>query len=175
MEAVRSGQCHFGAVSTGFEPQIKESGMQVVMWPDELWPAHSCCRMLSRSDWLDANRDGLKKLMRAYLRAERDMRAPGGLDQVVALTMKELDMPEKLVRSFVQSPHLTYETDPSKKAVVTMWNKMQAFGYIKDPGIDINDHINTSVYKAALDSLLAQNAGDAFFKDKLAAFNTNDA
>ncbi|MCW2285432.1 NitT/TauT family transport system substrate-binding protein [Rhodoblastus acidophilus] len=174
MEAVRGGICHFGAVSTGFEPQIKDSGMQVVMWPDELWPAHSCCRMLSRSDWLDANQDGLTRLLRAYLRAERDMRAPGGMEQVVALTMKELDMPEQLVRSFVQSPHLTYETDPSKKAVVTMWNKMQSFGYIKDPHIDINDHINVSVYKAALDALLARYPSDAFFGEKLKAFNTVD-
>lgn len=172
MEAVRSGQCDFGAVSTGFEPQINESGMKIVMWPDELWPNHSCCRMLSRTEWQANNAEALKRLFRAYLRAERDMQQPEGMDTVVKLTMKELDMPEALVRSFVQSPHMIYETDPYKNKVVTMWEKMQAFGYIKDPAISIEDHLNTSIYKSALDSLLAENPNDAFYKSKLDMFKT---
>lgn len=174
MESVRNGQCDFGAVSTGFEPQINESGMRIVMWPDELWHNHSCCRMLAKTEWLDTNQDSLKKLLRAYLRAERDMQAPGGMELVVKLTMKELDMPEALVRSFVQSPHLIYETDPSKKSIVAMWNKMQSFGYIKDQGVDINDHLNILVYKAALDSLVKQYPGDQFFNKKLDSFNVFD-
>ncbi len=172
MEAVRSGQCDFGSVSTGFEPQIKESGMKIVMWPDELWPNHSCCRMLSRTEWQANNAEALKRLFRAYLRAERDMQQPEGMDMVVKLTMKELDMPEDLVRSFVQSPHLIYETDPYKNKVVTMWEKMQGFGYIKDPAISIEDHLNTSIYKSALDSLIAEHPNDAFYKSKLEMFNT---
>jgi NitT/TauT family transport system substrate-binding protein len=171
MEAVRSGQCDFGAVSTGFELQINESGMRIVLWPDELWPNHSCCRMLSQTEWLAKNPDALKKLLRAYLRAERDMQTPEGMDTVVKLTMKELDMPEALVRSFVQSPHMIYETDPYKNSVITMWNKMQSFGYIKDPAININDHLNTAIYKSALDSLLAQHPDDPFFKKKLEMYN----
>ncbi len=174
MEAVRSGQCDFGAVSTGFEPQINESGMRVVMWPDELWPNHSCCRMLSQTEWMAKNPELLKKLLRAYLRAERDMRQAGGMDLVVKLTTKELDMPESLVRSFVQSPHMLYETDPYKNSVLAMWNKMQSFGYIKDPAIDINDHIDVAIYKAALDSLLAQHPDDPFYKEKLEMFKKFD-
>ena len=172
MEAVRSGQCDFGSVSTGFEPQIKESGMKIVMWPDELWPNHSCCRMLSRTEWQANNAEALKRLFRAYLRAERDMQQPEGMDTVVKLTMKELDMPEALVRSFVQSPHLIYETDPYKNKVVTMWERMQGFGYIKDKSINIEDHLNTSIYKSALDSLLAENPDDAFYKSKMEMFHT---
>jgi len=171
MEAVRSGQCDFGAVSTGFEPQINESGMRVVLWPDELWPNHSCCRMLSQTEWMGKNPKTLKKLLRAYLRAERDMQSPGGMDTVVKLTMKELDMPEGLVRSFVQSPHLIYEADPYKNSVVTMWKKMQSFGYIKDPDVNIDDHLNTAIYKSALDSLLVEYPNDPFFKKKLEMFN----
>lgn len=172
MEAVRSGQCDFGAVSTGFEPQINESGMKIVMWPDELWPNHSCCRMLSRTDWQANNNEALKRLFRAYLRAERDMQQPGGMDLVVKLTMKELDMSEELVRSFVQSPHLTYETDPYKNKVVAMWERMQGFGYIKNPGISIEDHLNTSIYKSALDSLLVENPSDQFYQTKMEMFKT---
>ena len=120
---------------------------------------------------MNANPEVLKKLLRAYLRAERDMQKPEEMDRVVRLTMKELDMSEPLVRSFVQSPHMKYETDPYKNSAITMWNKMQSFGYIKDPGININDHLNTAIYKSALDSLLADYPDDPFFKEKLEMFS----
>ena len=47
---------------------------------------------------------------------------------------------------------------------------MQAFGYIKDPAIDLNDHLNTAIYKSALDSLLAQYPDDTFFKENSEMF-----
>jgi hypothetical protein len=55
-----------------------------------------------------------------------------------------------------------------------MWNKMQSFGYIKDSAIDINDHIDVAIYKAALDSLLAQHPDDPFYKEKLEMFKKFD-
>jgi NitT/TauT family transport system substrate-binding protein len=174
MEAVRSGQCDFGSVSTGFELQIEESGMKIVMWPDEVWTNHSCCRMLGQTQWIKDNPDALKRLFRAYLRAERDMQEPEGMERAVQLTMKELDMPEKLVRSFVQSPHMKYETDPYKNSVIKMWEKMQAFKYIKDPTIKIEDHLNVAIYKDALESLLAEYPGDPFYTKKLEMFNEFD-
>ena len=49
MEAVRNGEADFGSVSTGFELQIADAGMKIVLWPDELWPNHSCCRMIAKN------------------------------------------------------------------------------------------------------------------------------
>lgn len=164
----------FGSVSTGFGVQIAKSGMKIVMWPDELWPDHSCCRMLAKTDWMNANNDKLYRLLRAYLRAERDMHAENGMEEVVNLTMKNLDMSEETARSFLQSPHMKYETDPYKNSVITMWNKMKGFGYIADPGIKIENHINTDIYKSALQSLLAENPEDAFYREKLAMFTKHN-
>lgn len=164
MEAVRSGQVDFGAVSTGFELQIKEMGMRVVMWPDDLWPNHSCCRMVAKSDWLKKNPDTVQRLLRAYLRAEEVM--PKNMDRVVELTSNNLDMSVDTAKSFLQSPHIHYETDPYKNSVVKMWEKMQDFGYIVDPSVKIEDHIDTANYKAALDALYAENPDNEFYKKK---------
>lgn len=172
LEAVRSGQADYGSVSTGFEVQIKQSGMKVVMWPDELWPNHSCCRMLAKTDWMTQNPEALKKLLRAYLRAEKDMRS--GMDRVVELVTAKLDMSEEIAKSFLLSPHILYDTDPYKNSVITMWNKMKGFGYLVDPAMDINDHINTAIYKSALDSLLAEYPDEPFYREKLSMFNAND-
>lgn len=169
MEAVRSGQADFGAVSTGFELQIKEAGMNIVMWPDELWPNHSCCRMVAKTSWLKENPEAAQRLLRAYLRAEEIM--PANMDRVVELTVKNLDMSEETAKSFLLSPHMKYETDPYKNSVVKMWDKMQKFGYIVDPTVDIQDHINTSNYKAALDYLEAKYPDSSFYKEKQKEFS----
>ncbi|MDR1922132.1 MAG: ABC transporter substrate-binding protein [Candidatus Adiutrix sp.] len=172
LEAVRSGQADFGSVSTGFEVQINQSGMKVVMWPDELWPNHSCCRMLAKTDWMNNNPEALKKLLRAYIRAEKDMRS--NMPRVVELVMAKLDMTREIAESFLLSPHILYEADPYKNSVVKMWEKMRGFGYLVDPAMDINDHINTAIYKSALDSLLAEYPDEPFYKDKLALFNEHN-
>lgn len=173
LEAVRSGQVDFGSVSTGFEIQIKQSGMKVVMWPDELWPNHSCCRMLAQTDWMNKNPEALKKLLRAYLKAEKDMRN-NGMPRVVELVMANLDMTREIAESFLLSPHMRYETDPYKNSVVKMWEKMRGFGYLVDPKINVNDHINTAIYKSALDSLVAEYPDEPFYRDKLAMFNEHN-
>lgn len=172
MEAVRSGQVDFGSVSTGFELQIEEAGMDIVLWPDELWPNHSCCRMLANNKWLDGNKDVAEKLLRAYLRAEKDM--DEDMNQVVDLVVENLDMSKETAESFVLSDHMIYETDPYKNSVVDMWNVMNDFGYINNNEIKIEDHINTEIYKNALDELIKRNPDDKFYEEKLVKYRENN-
>ena len=171
IEAVRSGQVDFGSVSTGFELQIKESGLNIVMWPDEVWERHSCCRMLSGTAWMLKNKGTLEKLLRAYLRAEKDMQDAASMERVIALTSKTLNMSDAIVRSFVLSPHILYETDPYKQSVLAMWRKMKAFGYIPDNSpVNIEEHINVEIYKNALESLIAEYPNEAFYQTRLKNF-----
>lgn len=174
MEAVRNGEADFGSVSTGFELRIKEAGMKIVMWPDELWPNHSCCRMLAKTSWLKENPEALQKLLRAYLRAEEVMQTKEGMNRVVELTVKNLDMSEETAKSFLLSEHMKYETDPYKNSVVKMWEKMKAFNYIKDKNMKIEDNINIDIYKKALDSLAKDYPDSSFFKEKLKTYSENN-
>lgn len=172
MQAVKNGEADFGATSTGFELQIQELGMEVKLWPDELWPAHSCCRMLSKSGWLKENPEAAQALMRAYLRAEEAMQ--GNMDQVVDLVVKNLDMPKATAESFILSPHMIYDTDPYQNSVIKMWEKMKGFGYIKNEDIKIEDHLDNKNYKAALDVLIQRYPDSQFFKKKLEQYNQNN-
>lgn len=172
MEAVRNGEADFGSVSTGFELQIADAGMKIVLWPDELWPNHSCCRMIAKTSWLKENPEAAERLLRAYLRAEADMQHD--MSRVVELTVENLDMSVETAESFLLSEHMIYETDPYKNSVIKMWEKMQSFGYIKDPAIKIEDHIDINHYKSALDSLINDHPDNTFFKDKLVEFNSNN-
>ncbi|MBP2625933.1 MAG: ABC-type nitrate/sulfonate/bicarbonate transport system, periplasmic component [Firmicutes bacterium] len=175
LQAVASGEVDFGATATGYELQAADLGLKVKMWPDEYWPNHSCCRMLATGKWMkdEKNQEALYRLLRAYLRAEEAMQ--GNMDEVADLVVKNLDLDKATVDSFVKSPHMKYDTDPYKNSVVKMWDKMGKFGYIKDNNITLGDHINTTIYKKALDSLIKDYPNSQFFKDKLVQFNQNNA
>lgn len=175
LQAIASGEVDFGATATGYELQAADLGLKVKMWPDEYWPNHSCCRMLATGTWMkdEKNQEALYRLLRAYLRAEEAMQ--GNMDEVVDLVVKKLDLDKATVASFVKSEHMKYDSDPYKDSVVKMWNKMGKFGYIKDNNIKIEDHINTKIYKKALDSLISDYPDSQFFKDKLVQFNKNNA
>lgn len=175
LQAIASGEVDFGATATGYQLQAADLGLKVKMWPDEYWPNHSCCRMLATGAWMknEKNQEALYRLLRAYLRAEEAMQ--GNRDEVVELVVKKLDLDKATVSSFVKSEHMKYDSDPYRNSVVKMWNKMGNFGYIKDNNIKIEDHINTIIYKRALDSLLKDYPNSQFFKDKLVQFNQNNS
>lgn len=175
MAAVANGEIDFGAVATGYELQIADMGMEIKMWPDDVYKNHSCCRMVAGSKWLadDNNKEAVKRLMKAYLRAERDMTNESVVDEVCEITSKELDIDRNVVDSFVKSPHMIYETDPYTQKVVQMWNNMNDFGYLK-ANVDIKDHVNSDIYKEALDELMKENPDDAFYKERAEFYEKYD-
>ncbi len=175
MAAVANGEIDFGAVATGYELQIAEMGMEVKMWPDDLYQNHSCCRMVATNEWLndDTNKEAAKRLIKAYLRAERDMTDEAIVDEVCKLTSEELDIQPEVVESFVKSPHMIYETDPYIQKVVQMWNNMDSFGYLS-ADVDLKEHVNSDIYKAALDELTEEYPDDSFYQERAKFYTKYD-
>lgn len=175
LQAVASGEVDFGATATGYELQAAALGLEVKMWPDDYWPNHSCCRVLAKGSWMqdEQNQEKLYRMLRAFLRAEEAMQ--GNYDEVVDLVVKNLDLDKATAESFVKSPHMKYDNDPFEKSVIKMWNKMKDFGYIANTDVKIEDHINTAIYKKALDSLLKDYPDSQFFKAKLEQFKEHNA
>ena len=172
LQAIAKGEVDFGATATGYQIQAKALGLEVKMWPDELWLNHSCCRMLSTTAYLKENQEGLYRLLRSYLRAEEYMQ--GNMQEVSDLIVKNLDIQKETADSFVLSPHMKYDTDPYTKSVETMWNKMGKFGYLSVGKVDLKDHMNSDIYKRALESLIADYPDSQFFKDKWTQFSKNN-
>ena len=172
LQAITKGEVDFGATATGYQIQARDLGLEVKMWPDELWPNHSCCRMVCTNEYLENNEEAIYRLLRSYLRAEEYMQ--DHMDEVSDLVVENLDLEKETADSFVLSPHMKYDTDPFTKSVQIMWEKMGNFGYLTTGEIDINDHMNSSIYKRALESLIEDYPDSQFFKDKMAQFEENN-
>ncbi len=173
LQAVMKGEVDFGATATGYQIQARDLGLEVKMWPDEYWPNHSCCRMLCTNTYLEENEEVLYRLLRSYLRAEEYMQ--DHMDEVVDLVVENLDLTRETAESFVLSPHMKYDTDPYTNSVRTMWEKMADYGYLTEGDIKIDDHMNSDIYKRALESLIEEYPDSQFFKDKMAQFESNNA
>lgn len=179
LQAVANDEVDFGATATGHQLIAADLGLEVKMWPDEYWEDHSCCRMFGTTEWVSENEEALYRMMRAYLRAEELMQDEAVKEEVVDLVVENLDLKKETVESFVLSEHMKYNTDPYKNSVIKMWNKIFEIGYsgldssIKDE-VNIEDHINTEIYKKALDSLVEDYPDSEFFKTKQEEFAENN-
>ena len=172
LQAITKDEVDFGATATGYEIQAADLGLEVKMWPDEYWPNHSCCRMFGMNDYVQNNEEVLYRLLRSYLRAEEYMQ--DNMEYVSDLCVENLDLTKETADSFVLSEHMKYDTDPFTDSVTTMWNKMADYGYLTKGDIDINDHLNSSIYRKALESLIKDYPDSEFFQDKMEQFVGNN-
>ena len=80
------------------------------------------------------------------------------------INTKYLKLEEKLARTMLLETNQVFESDPKTKGIRYMWKLLGDLKYANTAGIDIEDHINCSLYKKALDELVAQNANDATYQ-----------
>jgi len=65
--------------------------------------------------------------------------------------------------------HISSNPDPNKQGVIEFWDFMKQIGYIKSD-INIEDHVNTAIYKSALESVLKSSPNDEIYKKLKADF-----
>ena len=99
-------------------------------------------------------------------------------DEMVAAVVAQIGRPEEEVRAYLDNARFNLNTDPMKTAVTRAWDYMRGLGLLDDAAkqIDINDHINTSLYKEALDECLERYGDEnpAFYEKMEALFARND-
>lgn len=163
IEGVKNGELDFAFNQTGYETVREQYGMKDVWYPDDDYPMYSCCRVVARTQWLKDNPNTAKALLRAYMRAgvffDDD-------DYVVNLMMDKLDQDKEKVEGYMLNPHYKIHLDPLKNSVLRDWEWALDFGVIENKNnINIEDHINTELYKDVLDDLIDENPDDSYYKD----------
>lgn len=166
LEAIKAGEIDYAVISTGHETIIRDMGLEIVAWTDEIWPNHSCCRMATTGKWLDKNPNAAKALLRAMLRGQEVYETE--IDYAVKLTAEKLDVTEEYSRTFLTSPHLGLNLDPFKNTVQKVWKTMLELKLITPAAsINVDDHINTTLYKEALDENTKKYPGSSKFYTKM--------
>ena len=161
IESVKSGQVDAGVIWGPFDITAEKEGLKVAIRSDILSPGHPCCRSAVMAAGLKQNREALVRYLRAILQAEKFAR------DNKAATVSAIGKYVKLDRTIIEKAyyhgHLDQSSDPNIKGVRNFWQTMQKSEFVKSQQ-DIGPFIDPSLYKAALDSLAAENPRELYWK-----------
>ena len=139
-------------------------------------PDYSCCRMVAQTDFVKNNPNTLKHVMVALLRAQAYYEA--NKEEAVKLHAAATEQTEEYVSAFMLDEHYKVNVDPLEDSVLRAWNILDATGFFKDKddSVKIEDHINTALYKEALDYAEATYGSEYpdFFKAQQEFFASNN-
>ena len=130
---------------------VEEGQVEIVAWHGDIMPNYSCCRMESTTEFVQNNPNTIKAILRALLRAQCYFEANKDTCPPVLANIQGVDV--EVVEAFMLNdeyykPHL----DPLRNGIVRAWDILDKTGFLDENAkqIDINDHINTTLYEEAL-------------------------
>lgn len=169
IEAVRSGEVDAGTVWEPHVVRAREAGLVVVATSHDILPNHPCCRLIANKKLVEEHPEVVEAFLTAFLRAERF-----GLDhraEAVDILTKYI----KVDRYVIDESYVNDQpTDPDIGNTIRFWDVMNEIGYA-DPNKKIQDYINVSIYKRALDRLHAAEPHVPLWQKLEAAYNSDNA
>jgi NitT/TauT family transport system substrate-binding protein len=172
LEAVRKGELDAGNIYVNWRQVAESQGFKVVLHIDQVSPNFPCCRIATTRKNIEARRDEyvalLKGLIRAYKVFTEDR------EKTLDIADAHYDADRELKRSiYYDYGHYTLSPDPASKRVQEFYAGMTFVGYAKGTA-DIPGHIDTSLYRDALDQILKEYPNDEFFKKVKKEFDENN-
>ncbi len=174
LAAVVRGDVAYALLGTGqtqTAKQMAENGeMDIVCYQSDIMPNYSCCRMVAQSQWVKDNPNTVTAINRALIRAQQWYEA--NKQESVTLLANAINAKEDYVSAFMLDEHYRVNVDPLKDGVEKAWDILGKTNYLKENnGINISEHINTELYKKALDDCKSKyGSEDSAFYDKMTAF-----
>ena len=171
VDAVKSGKVDAGIVWLPYQQVAEAQGLKIVQYSDSYYPGHPCCRFVVTTDTLKQDRDTYIKFEKALIKAYDYIKT--NPDESVNDVAKNVDFDKTVISDSIFSEHFDYSPDPNKKAIVQWWHMLNTIGYIKSAE-NIEQHIDTSVYKQALDELVKESPDNKNYRDLLEFYKKND-
>lgn len=178
LAAVTAGEADYAVLSgdqlfaVGNNPDL-----EITCWLDDLVPNYGCCRMNMKTEFVEENPTTVKLLLKCLIRAEQYYRA--NTEECVSILAEDIGADEDYVAAYLLNENYISSVDPCKQAVIKTWDGMIKMGFVEEEDaeqINIEDHINVDLYKAALDECIDEYHDDDpdFYDDRAAFFEEND-
>ncbi|AKL96572.1 ABC-type nitrate/sulfonate/bicarbonate transport system, periplasmic component [Clostridium aceticum] len=172
LAAVVRGEVDYALQGTGNMYAVTQMDeVEIVTYHGKVMPNYSCCRLVAQTDFIKNNPNTVKALMRALIRAQQYYEA--NKKEVVALHAENMGVTEEYVAAFMLNENFVINPDPLKNSVIRAWGILDKTGFLneKAKNIDILDHINIDLYKAALDEIIEEyGSKDPEFYERLQKF-----
>lgn len=176
LAAVIRGDVDYALLGTGLVQTAKQKQdageIKIVSYQSDIKQNYSCCRMEAQTKWVNDNPNTVKAILRALIRAQAYY--DKNKDEAVGLLAEQIGATEDYVAAYMKDDeHYFVSVDPLKKPVEEAWDILDKTGFLKEQAksTNIDDHINTTLYKEALDEVIAKyGSEDKEEYDKILAF-----
>ena len=173
-EAVKKGEVDLGFVNSGFGYVAESSGLKVAFHAGDYVEGFPCCRQSTSGKALEEKKDALVKFETAVLRAFEIYKTdPAKAIEVLSAYsgQDEAYVEAVMYGTDTYRNAMIVSLNPDKKKVLEFYETMKQNGDI-DPEtpVDMADHVDTSVYEAALRGLMDREPGKALWQDLMTEF-----
>lgn len=175
--AVVQGEVDYALLGTGQNMQAKTmDGIKIVAYQGDAMENYSCCRLVAPTPWINENPEAIKGINKALIRAREYFE--NNKEEAVKLMAEAIGADEEYIAAFMYNDNYIVNPDPLKNSVVRAWGILDDTGFLNENAkqIDILEHINTDLYKEALDEVIAEHGSEnpEFYENLLAFYNENN-
>ena len=138
----------------------KSQGYKVVYYcaHEEALKNQPCCRQVAKTSAIKDNPNTYTALERAFIKAYHFTQTDH--EKTVKDVKKYIDIEEEFIDTEVYGGFSVSSPDPDKKGTLTLKDTIIDLGYTDD--YDIEPYYNTDIYKAALESIIAEGSDDIY-------------
>ena len=177
IKAVKEGKADYGLVGTQLNYDIdSDPELKVCTYASDILPNYSCCRVEASTEWVNNNPNTVKALLRAWIRAQEYYE--NNHEEAVVFISKMTGRDEQALRAHMDNPRFDINTDPMKSSVERAWDYLDRIGLLNAASkkIDIDEHINTELFKEALDTCQSKYGNDdpAFYEKMQSQYSAYD-
>jgi len=173
MEALKKGTVDAALIWTPYVAMAEDQGVKVAMYITELFENNVCCRQAVMKSNLEKNPQLWENFMAALIKAYDFYQT--NHKETIDITAKYVKVDKKYLEkeTYAENATMICSPDPLRKSTIKYWDIMKKTGYITSD-INMDEHINISLYKSALDSLVKQSPENANYKKLAAEFVINN-
>ncbi|NLZ80503.1 MAG: ABC transporter substrate-binding protein [Clostridiales bacterium] len=172
-EAVKKGEASLGFLPTEFASKYHEIGIVVVYEVGELDPLYVCCRQVTSRQVYEEKADALEKFTIANLRAYDFYYKEENRAGIVKYLAEYSGQTEEYVDNYLFVNRTVLTLDPNKNGVIEYYDALVDSGYY-DAEVDLTKHIDTTVYKNALDAIAKREPDNETFKELQEVYRNNN-
>ena len=171
LEGVAKGEGDVGCLPIEYTYFGDDINAEVVFQTGDIAENYVCCRMTTSRKILNERREDLVKVIKAEIRAYKFMHE--NREKTVKMLAKYSGQDEEFVEKNVYEVSINFHPDPYADAIAPFYRVlglMGMFGNEEAMDIDITKHIDATLYKQALDELLAEAPNDPIYNELLETY-----
>lgn len=171
LEGVIKGEGDVGFLPIEWTYFDKEVGAEVVFQVGERASNYICCRLATSSKILQERRADFVKVLKASIRAYKVYREDQ--ETTIRILSAFSGQTPEYIRQNVYVDNIKFTPDPYSDAIGPFYEVLKSVNIIEDPdpNLNINDYIDLTVYKQALDEIIAEYPNEPVYQELLALYH----